>query len=107
MVGTYYGTDAPPPVAFSTKLILSLYGGTPGAHQGMLSIRYEVDGRTMPAKPFPLDWPQEALGKFLEININGHLFGPGLYEISILMDGEPLHSIPLLVSYDDVRRTDR
>jgi hypothetical protein len=87
--------DPKPPIPI--KLVVSLIDGVPGWHNVWVSIRRPSQ---QPIKKLPsvdIEWDEASPTFFIVMDINFQVFENGIYDFNILVDGDPLGTVPLPV----------
>jgi hypothetical protein len=77
--------------------VVSLIDGKPGWHNVWVSIRRP---NQQPLKRLPsmdIEWDEESPTFFIVMDINFQVFENGVYDFAILVDGDPLGTVPLPV----------
>jgi hypothetical protein len=93
------GTSAPGQrrAAVPLKLVVSLIEGAPGQHHIWVSVRGPGQPAPKTLPPLLVEWDDWSPTFFAIIDIYLEVFDDGMYEFSLLVDGEPLGSVPLPV----------
>ena len=91
------GFSGPPPIPLSKKLILLLIDGSSGQHRLLLTVSFSEKAEPFPSHVIEFDWPESYPHQVVEIDLEFPLPGAGLYDFHVLIDGEPMGSIPLRV----------
>lgn len=89
--------SSPPPIPITKKLLLILLDGLDGPHNLLLTVLYSGREDPIVTRPISFDWPAEAPSHLMDIELNMSLPGGGLYDFHILVDGEPIATIPLRI----------
>ena len=97
---TSSGTLQDPPVAQAqvpVKLVISLIDGEPGSHNVWVSVRQPGGDVWKKIPPLAIEWDEASPTFFVIFDIGFELFEEGTYEFMILVDGQPLGTVPLPV----------
>lgn len=79
------------------RLVISLIDGTVGLHRVWVSIR-QPNGEPAPKiPPLTIDWDAASPTFFVIFDINLDASENGVYDFNILVDGDPLGTVPLPV----------
>ena len=78
-------------------LVVSLIEGAPGWHSVWVSVRDPSTEVSTTLPPLKIDWDEESPTFFTIFDVPLQVSGSGLYEFNILVDGEPVGSVPLPV----------
>ncbi len=83
--------------AVPLKLVVSLIDGAPGPHHIWATVRGPGQPAPKAIPPLNIVWDDWSPTFFAIIDVYLELFENGVYEFGILVDGQPLGSVPLPV----------
>ena len=79
------------------NLVVSLIDGDPGWHNVCVTVRDPCGEISTSVKPLMIDWDKESPTFFTIFEVPLRITVVGIYEFNILVDGEPVGSVPLPV----------
>ena len=99
VTGIYRGLpgSSHPPVPLTKKLTLILLDGDYGSHSLLSAVQYSGHETPVSDRPIEFIWPEGAYSHLIEVELDMKLPGSGLYDFHILVDGEPLGTVPLQI----------